>query len=278
MKNTIFSGIMIIAILTISISLFSEQIMAQTMMTPRQQMMMGTNPNQITCSDGKVLMMNNMGMPACVSPSTYWKLADRDWGNFDTELLAKNQNHLHGVMGAMINNPQMSQHMHDWMRDNPQHMKTMMDTWMPQMTQNNQWMMNMMGPMMNDPELSQQMMNHMVMNPQMMQNMQSDKQWMGMMNGDPMMGSGMYHGMMMNGTMNCPWCPFMQESVNQSMMGTGCAWCQGNMGSGMTNQGMMMGQHMTHAKFNNAKRSNYKSWLDDAKPSAHAKYDEPHDE
>ena len=244
MKNTIFSGILIIAVLTISISLFSEQIMAQTMMTPRQQMMMGTNPNQIICADGKVLMVNNMGMPACVSPSTYWKLADRNWGNFDTELLANNQNHLHGVMGAMINNPQMSQHMHDWMKDNPQHMQTMMDTWMPQMTQNNQWMMNMMGPMMNDPELSQQMINHMMMNPQMMQNMQSNQQWIGMMHGDPMMSSGMYQGMMMNGTMNCPWCPFMQESMNQSMMGSGCAWCQGNMGHGMMNQGMMMGQHM----------------------------------
>jgi plastocyanin len=244
MKNAIFSGITIIVILTISISLLSEQIMAQTMMTPKQQMMMGTNPNQIICADGKVLMINNMGMPTCVSPFTYWKLADRDWGNFDTELLAKNQNHLHGVMGAMINNPQMSQHMHDWMRDNPQHMKTMMNNWMPQMTQNNQWMMNMMGPMMNDPELSQQMMNHMMMNPQMMQNMQSNKQWMGMIHGDPMMSSGMYHGMMMNGTMNCPWCPFMQESMNQSMMGSGCAWCQGNMGHGMMNQGMMTGQHM----------------------------------
>ena len=249
MKNAVFSGIIIIAIFTISISLISEQVMAQTMMTPRQQMMMGTNPDQITCADGKVLMMNNIGMPACVTPSTYWRLADRDWGNFDTELLAQNQNHMHAVMDAMINHPQMSQNMHDWMRDNPQHMQTMMNNWMPQMTQNNQWMMNMMGPIMNDPELSQQMMNHMMMNPQMMQNMQSNKQWMGMMHGDPMMSSGMYHGMMTNSTMNCPWCPFMQDSMNQSMMGSGCAWCQGStghgmMGSGMTNQGMMTGQHM----------------------------------
>ena len=247
MKNAVFSGIIIIAIFTIS--LISEQVMAQTMMTPRQQMMMGTNPDQITCADGKVLMMNNIGMPACVTPSTYWRLADRDWGNFDTELLAQNQNHMHAVMDAMINHPQMSQNMHDWMRDNPQHMQTMMNNWMPQMTQNNQWMMNMMGPIMNDPELSQQMMNHMMMNPQMMQNMQSNKQWMGMMHGDPMMSSGMYHGMMTNSTMNCPWCPFMQDSMNQSMMGSGCAWCQGStghgmMGSGMTNQGIMTGQHM----------------------------------
>ncbi|MDH3736357.1 MAG: hypothetical protein OEQ94_04965 [Nitrosopumilus sp.] len=248
MANYLFIGILIFAIATISLSLISEQVIAQTM-TPRQQLMMGTNPDQITCADGKVLMMNNMGMPACVTPSTYWRLADRDWGNFDTELLAKNQNHMHGVMGAMINHPQMSQNMHDWMRDNPQHMQTMMDTWMPQMMQNDQWMMNMMGPMMNDPELSQLMMNHMMMNPQMMQNMKSNQQWMEMMYGGSMMNNGMYHGMMMNSTMTCPWCPFMQDSMNQSMMGSGCAWCQGNighgmMGSGMMNQGMMMGQHM----------------------------------
>ena len=241
MKNIVLTGIIVFTIATISFSLFSESVFAQMThhMTPRQQMMMGTNPNQITCADGKVLMMKHMGMPSCVSPSTYWRLADRGWGTFDTETLAKNQKHMHGVMGAMINHPQMSQHMHDWMRDNPQHMQTMMNHWMPQMMKNNQWMMNMMGPMMNDPELSKQMMNHMTMNPQMMKNMKSNQQWMGMMHGGPMMKTGMYHGMMMNGTMNCPWCPFMQDSINQSMMGTDCAWCQGHMG-----QGMMMGRHM----------------------------------
>jgi len=91
---------------------------------------------------------------------------------------------------------------------------------------------------MNDPELRQQMMGHMMDHPQMMQSMQSNQKWMGMMHGQPMSG-GMYHGMMTNATMNCPWCPFMQESMNQSMMGMGCAWCQGHMG-----QGMMMGKHM----------------------------------
>jgi len=39
---------------------------------------MGINANQITCVEDKVLMMNNMGMPARVYPSTYWRLADRN--------------------------------------------------------------------------------------------------------------------------------------------------------------------------------------------------------
>jgi len=47
---------------------------------------------------------------------------------------------MNGVMGVMINHPQMSQYMNDWMMNNPQHMQTMMNTWMPQMMQ--QWMQN----------------------------------------------------------------------------------------------------------------------------------------
>ncbi|EIJ66638.1 hypothetical protein BD31_I1829 [Candidatus Nitrosopumilus salaria BD31] len=251
------TGILIFAIATISLSLLSEQAMAQSMMSPKQQMMMGTSPNQIVCADGKVLMMKHMGMPACVNPSTYWRLADRSWGNFDTELLAQNQNYMQGVMGTMMNHPQMSQYMHDWMTDNPQHMQTMMDYWVPQMAQNNQWMMNMMGPMMNDPELSKQMMNYMMMNLQMMDKMKSNQQWMEMMHGGSMMNNGMYHGMMMNGTMNCPWCPFMQDSMNQSMMGMGCAWCQSNMGYGMMGQGMMNNNMMMNQGMmgNNMQRS-----------------------
>jgi len=241
------------SIITISFSLFSESVFAQMTpyKSPNHQMQMMNDPTQVTCRDGMILMMKgSSGNPACVSPLTYWRLADRAWGTFDIELLAQNQNHMHGVMGAMINHPQMSQHMHDWMRDNPQHMQTMMNNWMPQMMQNDQWMMNMMGPIMNDPELRQQMMSHMMMNPQMMQSMQSNQQWMGMIHGGPMMSDGMYHGIMMNSTMNCPWCPFMQDSMKQSMMGVGCAWCQDNMGHGMMNQGMMMEQHMQSSTTN----------------------------
>ena len=87
MKNAIFSGILILAIATISISLLSEQVIAQTMMSPRQQMMMGTNPNQIVCADGLVPMMKNMGMTACVNPDTYLRLADRGWGNWDMNMM-----------------------------------------------------------------------------------------------------------------------------------------------------------------------------------------------
>ena len=232
MKNILFATI-VLAVL-VSIPLLSEPVFAQmhSHMSPHHQMKTINDPSQVTCREGMVLMMKNSGVPACVSHSTYWRLADRAWGTFDTELLTKNQQHMQGVMGSMMNHPQMSQHMHDWMSNNPQHMQNMMNYWMPQMMQNDQWMMNMMGPMMNDPELRQQMMSNMMNHQQMMQAMMDNQQWMGMMSGQHMMSDGMYHGMMMNGTMNCPWCPFMHDSTNQGMMGMNCPWCSG-MGHGM---------------------------------------------
>ena len=185
MNRLLFSGLVLALLFTVSFSLISEPVFAQmnSQMSPRHQMQMMNDPSMVVCQQGMVLMMKNAtGTPVCVNPSTYWRLADRAWGVFDTEQLAQNQNHMHGVMGAMVNHPQMSQHMHGWMMDNPQHMQTMMDNWMPQMMQNNQWMMNMMGPMMNDPELRQQMMGHMMNHPQMMQQWMGNKIFMDQMN------------------------------------------------------------------------------------------------
>ena len=163
------------------LSLFSESVFAQMShhMTPHQQMQMSNDPTQIQCREGLVLMVRSNGNPMCLNPSTYWIFADRSVGNFDTELLAKNQNHIHGVMGAMINHPQMSQHMQTMMNhmmNDPQSMQTMHGMMM-QNPQHMHGMMNkMMGPMMNhmmnDPQMQQQMMNHMINHPQMMQ------QWM----------------------------------------------------------------------------------------------------
>jgi len=247
LKSTILTGMIVIAIFTISFSLIAEPVFGQmnTYMSPRHQMQMMNDPTNVVCQQGMVLMMkNSTGNPVCVNTSSYWRLADRYWGVFDTSLLNQNPQHMQGVMGSMMNHPQMSNYMHNWMTDNPQHMQTMMDSWMPQMMQNNSMMMNMMGPMMNDPELHNQMMTHMMNHPQMMQDMKTNQQWMGMMMGQGMMMNGMYHGMMMNSTMNCPWCPFMHDSqMNQDMMGMNCPWCSGNMGQGMMmGKGHMMGQ------------------------------------
>ena len=131
MKQSLFFGLVFTLLFTISFTLISEPIFAQmnTHMSPRHQMQMMNDPSKVVCQQGMVLMMKNAtGNPVCVSPSSYWRLADRAWGIFDTDLLNQNSQHMQGVMGSMMNHPQMSQYMHDWMTNNPQHMQKMMGT------------------------------------------------------------------------------------------------------------------------------------------------------
>ena len=62
---------------------------------------MGTSPNQIVCADGKVLMMKNMGMSACVNPNSYLRLADRGWGNWDMNMMTNDPQQMQRVMNSM---------------------------------------------------------------------------------------------------------------------------------------------------------------------------------
>ena len=162
-KSIPMAIILTVAIFTISLSLVSEQVLAQTMMmSPRQQMMMGTNSDQITCADGKVLMMNNQGIPACVNPDSYLRLAERGWGNFDMNMMTNNPEQMQRVMNSMMNNPQTGKLWYDTMTNDPQHLQTMTNQMMTTMTNNPQMMGPMMNSIMNDPELRQQMMNMMM--------------------------------------------------------------------------------------------------------------------
>ena len=178
LKNHLFAGILIFTIATISLSLVSEQVIAQTM-TPRQQMMMGTNSDQITCADDKVLMMKNAGDTVCVSPNSYLRLADRGWGNFDMNMMNNNQQ-VQNVMNSMIKNPNVGKLWYDIVRDNPQNTQSMVEQMTSSMKQNTQKMQPMMNFMMNDPELRQQMMDQMLQNTLMMQGMKTNTQMMTM--------------------------------------------------------------------------------------------------
>ncbi|MFB5621042.1 MAG: hypothetical protein ACE5RC_07945, partial [Nitrosopumilus sp.] len=164
MKNPIFVGIMVVFVITISLSLLSEQAIAQTTMSPRQQMMMGTNPDQIVCAEDKVLMMRGIGNnPVCVNPNSYLRLADRGWGNFDMNMMENNQQ-MQNVMNSMIKNPNVGKLWYDIVRDNPQDTQSMVDQMVSSMRQNPQKMQPMMNFMMNDPELRQQMIDNMMNN------------------------------------------------------------------------------------------------------------------
>lgn len=219
--NAIFpviAGIVIIAILffspIIANPVFSQ--MGMPIMSPRQQYMVSNDPNQVTCRPGMgVLLSSSTGTPACVTPTTYMRLVDRGWGNYDTNFMMKDQQFMQGIMnnmmyhsqmiGYMMNNQQMLQFMkgnNQWM--GMMHRGPMMGgpmmgpavmqnytigcPWCPVgsgigiqqgwMMHNPQHMQGMFGYMMNDPEIRQQMFEHMMNNQQFMQQLMQNQTFM----------------------------------------------------------------------------------------------------
>jgi len=197
----------LVAILALS-PILADLIFAQTQYMPvRHQWMMNNDPNQITCPTGMGMMMGYSGNPACLTPSTYMRLADRGWGNYDFNYMTRDQQFMTGTMNNMMQHPQMM----GMMMNNPQMMQAMHG--------NTQWM-NMMhgqGGMMGQGMMGRGMMmgNYTMGCPMCASMMGTNMNQPMMMNNAWMMHNPqMMHGMM--GTMmNDP--QFQQQMMNHMM-------------------------------------------------------------
>ncbi len=62
-----------------------KQIISDTLMTPRAQMLAGLTANQVMCKDGLNLVIKAAdGTPACIKASTVYKLIERSWISMDS--------------------------------------------------------------------------------------------------------------------------------------------------------------------------------------------------
>ena len=237
------AGILFFAITSISLSLISEQVFAQTdmmPMSPRQQMSVLNDPSQVQCREGFVMMMRGTtDNPVCVNPNTSLQLADRGWGNFDVNMMMRNNpQQFQGLANSMLSNPNTSKLWYD-AGFNPNTNQNLADQITTSMMQNPQRMNPMVNFMMGDPELRQQMIDTMMQNQEMMQTIRGNNTMMGMMmsmDGQPMMmNQGMRDMMsdpelrqqMIDTMMSDP--QMMRDMMNNRPM------------MNMMNQGMMMG-------------------------------------
>jgi len=184
--------------------------MGNPILPPHHQWRIFNDIDQITCKEDYALLVKANGTPACVSPSSYLRLADRGWGTFDSNIMKNRPMMMQNVMGQMMQDPNLSQQMIDNMMNNPQMMQSMMGNnqmmgmmrggpmmgqgqmggpMMGQgmmgkgmMMQNPQMMNSMMNQMMNDPELRQQMFDAMMNHKEMMQMMMHNQQFMNQLN------------------------------------------------------------------------------------------------
>jgi len=145
---------------------------------------------QLTCAKGTaILLMDNDGEPTCVKPSTYLTLVDRGYGKFDSNIMMNRPMMMQGLMGQMMDDPNLTQQMIDNMMNNQQMMQSMMSNnqmmgmmrgGMMGQGQMGQGMMGqgMMGQgmMMRSPEVMNDMMNQMIQNPEFRQQMIDEMQ------------------------------------------------------------------------------------------------------
>ena len=179
-------GILFFAITSISLSLISEQVFAQTdmmPMSPRQQMSALNDPSQVQCREGFVMMMRGTtDIPVCVNPNTSLQLADRGWGNFDVNMMMRNNpQQFQGLANSMLSNPNTGKLWYDAGFD-PNTNQNLVDQITSSMMQNPQRMNPMMNFMMSDPELRQQMIDIMMNDPQMMDSIIQHQQFMQQLN------------------------------------------------------------------------------------------------
>jgi len=181
----------LIAVLALS-PILADSIFAQTQ--PRipvgHQWEIHHDVNQLTCAKGYGLLIKDSNEePACVKPAVYLRLVDRGYGKFDSNIMMNRPMMMQGIMGQMMDDPNLSQQMIDSMMNNQQMMQSMMDNnQMMGMMKGGMMGQGQMGPgmmgqgmmghgmMMNNPELMNNMMNQMFQNPEFRQQMIDEMQ------------------------------------------------------------------------------------------------------
>jgi len=202
----------IIFSITIIPVLFDDSFAQQ--MSPHQQWKQFSNFDMMTCKEGHLLLQKTNGYPSCVMPSTYLKLVDRGYGNFDSSIMSKHPEMMNNLMNNMASNQNLMHHWHEMMQKNPTMMKQTMDNWVSQIKDNPELLKNMLGPMTSDPKLREEMIDTMKNHSHMETSLKQHSAWMDSVH-RPMMGSGMGQGIHHSA---CNWCPDYQMHEHPASM------------------------------------------------------------
>lgn len=193
-------------------TLFDDSLAQQ--MSPHQQWKQFSNIDVVTCKEGHLLLQKTNGNPTCVMPSTYLKLVDRGYGNFDSSIMNKHSEMMNNLMNNMASNQSLMHHWHEMMQKNPSMIKQTMDNWVSQIKDNPELLKNILGPMTSDPKLREAMIDTMKNHSHMETTLKQHSVWMDSVH-SPMMGSGMGQGMHSS---SCNWCPDYQMNEHHPSM------------------------------------------------------------
>lgn len=145
---------------------------------PRKQWKMFADPDMLTCKDGLVLLQKNNGYPACVTPTTYVKLIDRDFAKYDFRLISNRPDMTSYLIVHLESNPNIMNHWHDMMIKNPTVIETTMSDWILQIKEEPRLLYNILGPIASEPELREKMIVIMRTHSQMEDSLRNNPAWM----------------------------------------------------------------------------------------------------
>ena len=199
--------------LFISFTIFTmslENSFAQNI-SPHHQWKKFTDLDIITCKPDHLLLQKNDHTPVCVMPSTYLKLVDRGYGNYDTSIMNKRPEMMNQLMQNMVANEKLMHHWHEMMQKNPNIMMQTLNDWVIQMKENPELMKNILGPMTSDPQLREKMIETMKNHPNMEKSLKMHSAWMDSVHHS--MANSEMHGIA------CLWCPNYQMHSGSHSMG-----------------------------------------------------------
>ena len=172
----------------------------------RQDWKQFSNVDTLECFSDRILLQKDNGSPACVIPSTYLKLIERGYGNFDSSLMMTRPQMMNLLIQNMVSNENMMTHWHEMMEKNPGVTNQTMIDWVSMMKEDPKLLVNMMGPTTRDPQLREQMLETMKEHPVMEDALKQHPIWMESVH-KPMMQHD--KEMRMHG---CSWCPEYSHS------------------------------------------------------------------
>ena len=217
------------------ISFIFQSSFAQQTMSPHYQWKKFADPDTILCKSGLLLMQKNDGTPACIMPSTYLKLVDRGYGEYNSSILSKRPEMMNQLMQYLMANEKLMYHWHEMLQKNPTIMMQTMYDWIDQIKENPELLKNMLGPMTSDPQLREKMIDAMQNHPQMENSLKMNSMWMDSVH-KPMMSSGMHN--------SCEWCPnYQMPSSTSSMQFTNSDKMMGVVHAIWVNSGMSYDMH-----------------------------------
>ncbi len=188
-----------------------ESSFAQQDVSPHQQWKKSADLDELSCKQGYLLFLKTHGgYPMCVFPSTYLKLVDRGFGNYDRSIMDNRPEMMNVLMHTMVSHTGLMQHWHEMMQKNPLIMTQVTENWTSQIKNNPDLLKNVLGHLTSDPNLRLAMVDVMKSHSRMEVELKQNSEWMDSVH-HPIVNPEFVDGERQSA---CDWCPEYKKHQN----------------------------------------------------------------